>query len=60
MKSSRTEIVITGLAAISSAGVGLEPLNDMLKSGIPALRPVPVELAGGSGHFWGRAEGFKA
>lgn len=60
MKSARTEIVITGLAAISSAGVGLEPLNNTLRSGIPALRPVPVELAGEEGHVWGRAEGFKA
>lgn len=60
MKAARTEIVITGLAAISSAGVGLEPLKETLRSGVPALRPVPAELAGAEGHVWGRAEGFKA
>jgi 3-oxoacyl-(acyl-carrier-protein) synthase len=60
MRTVRAEIVITGLAAISSAGVGLDPLNATLSSGISALRPVPVDLAGEEGHFWGRAEGFKA
>ena len=60
MKAVRTEIVITGIAAISSAGVGLDPLKKTLHSGISALRPVPVDLAGEEGHVWGRAEGFKA
>jgi 3-oxoacyl-(acyl-carrier-protein) synthase len=60
MKAVRTEIAITGIAAISSAGVGLDPLKETLRSGISALRPVPVDLAGEEGHVWGRAEGFKA
>jgi 3-oxoacyl-(acyl-carrier-protein) synthase len=60
MKAVRTEIAITGIAAISSAGVGLDPLIETLRSGISALRPVPVDLAGEEGHVWGRAEGFKA
>ncbi len=60
MRADRTEIAITGIAAISSAGVGLDPLKETLRSGISALRPVPVELAGAEGHVWGRAEGFKA
>jgi 3-oxoacyl-[acyl-carrier-protein] synthase II len=60
MRTDRTEIAITGIAAISSAGVGLDPLKETLRSGISALRPVPVELAGEEGHVWGRAEGFKA
>ncbi|MDD2320467.1 MAG: beta-ketoacyl synthase N-terminal-like domain-containing protein [Geobacteraceae bacterium] len=60
MNAVRTEIAITGLAAISSAGVGLDPLKETLVSGISALRPVPLDLAGEEGHFWGRAEGFKA
>jgi 3-oxoacyl-[acyl-carrier-protein] synthase II len=59
MRTARTEIAITGLAAISSAGVGLDPLKETLRSGISALRPVPVELAGEEGHVWGRAESFK-
>jgi 3-oxoacyl-(acyl-carrier-protein) synthase len=60
MKAVRTEIAITGIAAISSAGVGLDPLIETLRSGISALRPVPVDLAGEEGHVWGRAERFKA
>jgi hypothetical protein len=60
MKAVRTEIAITGIAAISSAGVGLDPLIETLRSGISALRPVPVDLAGEEGHVWGRAEEFKA
>jgi 3-oxoacyl-[acyl-carrier-protein] synthase II len=60
MRVDRTEIAITGIAAISSAGVGLELLKETLRSGVSALRPVPIELAGEEGHLWGRAEGFKA
>ncbi len=60
MRKSRTEIAVTGVAAISSAGVGIEPLRETLRTGVSALRPVPVELAGGEGHLWGRAEAFKA
>jgi len=60
MTSSHTEIVVTGLAAISSAGVGLDPLREVLRTGESALRPIPAELAGAEGHLWGRTEGFKA
>jgi 3-oxoacyl-(acyl-carrier-protein) synthase len=60
MREARTEIAVTGIAAISSAGVGIDPLLETLRSGVSALRPVPVELAGEEGHLWGRAEGFKA
>ncbi|MRR33789.1 beta-ketoacyl synthase [bacterium] len=60
MTSSHIEIVVTGLAAISSAGVGLDPLREVLRTGESALRPIPAELAGAEGHLWGRAEGFKA
>jgi 3-oxoacyl-[acyl-carrier-protein] synthase II len=60
MRSVRTKIAITGIAAISSAGVGLEPLVETVRSGVSALRPVPIELAGEEGHLWGRAESFKA
>jgi len=60
MTSPRTEIVITGLAAVSPAGVGLEPLREVIGSGVSALRPIPPELAGREGYLWGRAEGFKA
>jgi len=60
MTESRIEIVVTGLGAISSAGVGLEPLLDVVRSGGSALRPIPTELSGKEGYLWGRAEGFKA
>lgn len=60
MNSSHTEIVVTGLAALSSAGAGLDQLREVLRTGENALRPIPAELAGAEGHLWGRAEGFKA
>lgn len=60
MTSYSREIVVTGLAAISSAGVGLDPLREVLRTGESALRPIPSELAGDEGHLWGRAAGFKA
>jgi 3-oxoacyl-(acyl-carrier-protein) synthase len=60
MTTHHTDIVVTGLAAISSAGVGLDPLKEVLRTGQSALRPIPAELAGDEGHLWGRAEGFRA
>lgn len=60
MTSHRTEIFVTGLGAVSSAGVGLDPLREVLESGQSSLRPIPAELAGGEGYRWGRAEAFKA
>jgi 3-oxoacyl-[acyl-carrier-protein] synthase II len=53
-------IVITGLAAISAAGVGLEPLQDVLGSGASALRPVPAEILAATDCRWGKADSFKA
>jgi 3-oxoacyl-[acyl-carrier-protein] synthase II len=55
-----TDIVITGLSAISAAGVGTEALQEALNSGVSSLRPIPEEILGESGHFWGKAEGFRA
>ncbi|NMC75325.1 MAG: beta-ketoacyl synthase [Geobacteraceae bacterium] len=60
MNANGTEIVITGLAAITAAGVGLDPLRETVRTGVSALRPVPAELAGGEGHLWGRADSFRA
>lgn len=54
------DIVITGLASISAAGVGLEPLREALRSGRPLLQPVPEEILGEGGHFWGKADAFRA
>ncbi len=59
MNGKRNTIVISGLAAISSAGVGLAPLREALVDGKSRLKPVPEEILGESGHFWGKAEDFR-
>lgn len=60
MQSEFTDIVITGLAAISSAGVGLEPLRETVANGACRLSPVPDEVLGAAGHLWGKAAEFRA
>jgi 3-oxoacyl-[acyl-carrier-protein] synthase II len=55
-----TDVVVTGLSAISAAGVGTDALQEALKSGVSQLQPIPEEILGESGHFWGRAEAFRA
>jgi 3-oxoacyl-[acyl-carrier-protein] synthase II len=54
------DIVITGLAAISAAGVGTAALQEAMQRGESVLQPVPQEILGESGYRWGRAEAFKA
>ena len=60
MSDVHNDIVVTGLAAISAAGVGVAPLRDVLRRGESMLQPVPADIPGESGHLWGRAEAFKA
>jgi 3-oxoacyl-[acyl-carrier-protein] synthase II len=48
------------MAAISPAGVGLEPLQETLQSGVCRLTPIPAEVAGETGHLWGKADAFRA
>jgi 3-oxoacyl-[acyl-carrier-protein] synthase II len=60
MQQQFSDIVVTGLAAISPAGVGLEPLRETLADGVCRLTPIPEEVAGGAGHLWGKADGFQA
>jgi 3-oxoacyl-[acyl-carrier-protein] synthase II len=60
MPRNSYDIVVTGLAAISPAGVGLAPLRETLQSGECRLTPMPVEVVGEAGHLWGRVEGFRA
>ncbi len=55
-----TDIVITGLGAVTAAGSGVAPLLELLRTGGDALTPVPSELAGSEGYRWGKAHGFKA
>ncbi|TWJ18998.1 beta-ketoacyl synthase N-terminal-like domain-containing protein [Geobacter argillaceus] len=60
MTSPRTDIVVTGLAAVTAAGVGIAPLVSALESGTSRLTPVPGEIIGESGYSWGKADQFKA
>lgn len=60
MNLNVSDIVITGMAVVSAAGVGLDPLRAALETGRSCLAPVPFDVIGEEGHFWGRAEGFKA
>ncbi|HEY6874506.1 MAG TPA: beta-ketoacyl synthase N-terminal-like domain-containing protein [Geobacteraceae bacterium] len=60
MQREFSDIVITGLAAITAAGVGLEPLRETLARDACRLTPVPEEVAGEPGHLWGKADGFRA
>lgn len=52
-------MVITGLAAISSAGVGIQPLAEALKDEQSRLQLIPEEVTGKTGFLWGKAA-FKA
>lgn len=54
-----TDIVITGFSAVTPAGIGLEPLLELIRAGRDALTPVPVEGTGGGRGRWGKALGFK-
>jgi 3-oxoacyl-[acyl-carrier-protein] synthase II len=60
MDPSHHDIVITGLAAISAAGVGIDPLRDALERGESLLQPVPDDVLGEAGHLWGKADAFRA
>lgn len=55
-----TDIVISGFSAVTPAGIGVEPLLELISSGRDALTPIPAEYNGGSGGSWGKALGFKA
>jgi len=57
---ARNDIVITGLAAISAAGVGTASLHDAIKRAESLLQPIPEDILGESGHFWGKAAAFRA
>jgi 3-oxoacyl-(acyl-carrier-protein) synthase len=55
-----TDIVITGFSAVTPAGIGLDPVLELIRSDRDALTPVPAEHADGGGGLWGKALGFKA
>ncbi|HJV65290.1 MAG TPA: beta-ketoacyl synthase N-terminal-like domain-containing protein [Geomonas sp.] len=60
MINADNDIVISGVAAISAAGVGTAPLIEALAAGTSKLQPVPEEVIGESGHLWGKADSFRA
>ena len=60
MTALHSDIVVTGLAAISAAGVGITPLAEAARSGVSRLTPVPDEILDEGGYLWGRADQFKA
>ncbi|WP_298268478.1 beta-ketoacyl synthase N-terminal-like domain-containing protein [Geobacter sp.] len=59
MSGKNLDIAVTGLAAISAAGVGTAPLRAAVASGTSCLAPVPEEILGESGHRWGKADAFR-
>lgn len=60
MKTTTTHIVISGSSAISAAGTGLAPIQELLGSGGDAFSPIPSELLSAEGYQWGKINGFKA
>lgn len=60
MNTSIENIVVTGYAAVSSAGCSIEAISELLRSGQDALSPVPENVPGGKGQSWGKALSFKA
>ena len=54
------DIVISGYAAVTAAGIGIKPLLELQQCGGNALSAVPDDVPGGAGQRWGKALGFKA
>lgn len=60
MRYEVADIVVTGLAAISAAGVGIDSLLTAIASERCCLSDVPEPLANGAKIRWGRADQFRA
>jgi len=56
---SEIPLVITGVGAVSSAGVGVEPLMDAIRCGRRCFQPLPDALARESGAEWAPATDFR-
>ena len=54
-----SSVVITGVGAVSSAGVGVEPLMAAIRSGRRCFQPIPEELLPGAGDEWAPASAFR-
>ena len=59
MKNPITDIVITGSTILSAAGIGVAPLQELVRTGGNALTPIPVDVLGKEGYCWGKMDGFK-
>ncbi|MDD5286512.1 MAG: beta-ketoacyl synthase N-terminal-like domain-containing protein [Desulfuromonadaceae bacterium] len=60
MNYTLNDIVISGFSAVTAAGIGLEPVLELIRSGRDALTQLPAEHAVNSSGYWGKAAGFKA
>lgn len=60
MIKTYNNIVVSGYAAITPAGVGVEAVLQCLQDGTTALTDVPLEISSGHMVKWARAEYFKA
>lgn len=60
MKNTITNIVVTGTATLSAAGVGVAAIQGLLRSGGDALTAMPFDVLDAEGYRWGKAGGFKA
>lgn len=52
------DIVITGSAVISAAGIGVAAIQELIRSGGDALSDIPAEVLGAEGYRWGKTTGF--
>lgn len=59
MIDTAPDIVVTGMSAISAAGIGVESLIDAVRAGRSLLKPIPEEIVG-EGYLWAKADAFKA
>jgi 3-oxoacyl-(acyl-carrier-protein) synthase len=60
MSKSCSDIVITGLGAISAGGIGIEQLRKTLDQKKCMLTPVPEDILGTQSHLWGKVVDFRA
>ncbi|MBT1071473.1 beta-ketoacyl synthase N-terminal-like domain-containing protein [Pelotalea chapellei] len=58
MNNSFDDIVITGSAVISAAGIGVSAVQELISSGGDALTDIPADILGSEGYRWGKTTGF--
>lgn len=60
MIHSIADIVITGSSVVSAAGVGVAAVSELISTGGNALTPIPTDVLGSDGYYWGKVTDFKA